>query len=193
MTRHTQREQEPTSFFAFLSVISCTIGLLMLVLVSVTVASFWVAEQVLEIPTQEDGSFARGRIYVECSAQGLIVHPDETVVSLKDLEDPAQWLNGPYGKCLKTLNRRQHDGSAHFLIRPGGLAVFRRAMGYALQAGGGTTDQVKNGQAVFSVGEQLMALPGPIRAIKGGKAPGGGSAGTQPSAAKSHSAAEAAP
>ena len=86
MIRHPQREREPTSFFAFLSVISCTIGLLMLVLVSVTVASFWGAEQVLEVPTQEDGSFVRGRIYVECTAEGLIVHPDETVVSVEDLK-----------------------------------------------------------------------------------------------------------
>jgi len=166
MIRHPQREQEPTSFFAFLSVISCTIGLLMLVLVSVTVTSFWGAEQVLEIPTQDDGSFVRGRIYVECTAKGLIVHPDETVVSLKDLEDPARWIDGPYGKCLMTLIRRERDGSAHFFIRPGGLAVFRRAISYALEAGGGTVDDVKSGRAVFSVGQQLMASPGPIRAVK---------------------------
>ncbi|MGD9127045.1 MAG: hypothetical protein PVH19_06670 [Planctomycetia bacterium] len=167
MIRHPQRNQEPTAFFAFLSVISCTIGLLMLVLVSVTVTSFWGAEQVLEVPAQANGSFMPGRIFIECKEEGLVVHPDERIVTMEDLEDPARWQEGPYGKCLMTLIRRQRDGSAHFFIRPGGLTVFRKAMAYALEAGGGTVEDVKNGRAVFTVGQQLLTLPGPIRAIKG--------------------------
>jgi hypothetical protein len=190
MIRHPPREEEPTSFFAFLSVVSCTIGLLMLVLVLVTVTSFWGAEQVLEVPTQKDGSFVRGRIYVECTADGLIVHPDETVVSLKDLEDPARWIDGPYGKCLIALIRRQRDGSAHFLIRPGGLAVFRTAIAYAREAGGGTVDDVKSGRAVFSVGQQLMELPGPIRAVQRAEPVGSESGASVP---RSRSAGEEGP
>jgi hypothetical protein len=190
MIRHPQREEEPMSLFSFLSVVSCTIGLLMLVLVLVTVTSLWGAKQVLEIPTQKDGSFVRGRIYVECTADGLIVHPDQTVVTLKDLDDPARWVDGPYGKCLMALIRRQRDGSAHFLIRPGGLAVFRTAIAYAREAGGGTVDDVKSGRAVFSVGEQLIELPGPIRTVTRAKPV---SDETSESASRSRSAREKRP
>lgn len=164
MIRHVERDHEPTPFMAFLSVIMCTIGLLMLVLVGVAVTSFWGAEQVIvEVPSVDGGSASPGRIYVECADDGLVVHPEEIVVSLEDLEDPARWINGPYGRCLIELRRRGDGGSVHFLVRRGGLAVFRKALGYAFAAGGGTTDAVARGEAVFSIGRQLVLMPGTIR------------------------------
>lgn len=163
MIRRTTRRSEAIAFIAFLDVMSCTIGVLMLILVGVTMHSFWGAEQVIEIPSEAGAGLSVGRIYVECTKEGLLVHPDDIVIALDDLEDPNAWIDGPYGQCLTELRKRGSGGSAHFLVRRGGLAVFRRALGYALAAGGGTVDDVRAGQAMFSIGQQAIVMPGPVR------------------------------
>lgn len=165
MIRHAQQRTEAVSFFPFLSVILCTIGLLMFVLAGVTVVSFWGAEQVIvDVRQLEDGKPGFGRVYVECLARGLLVHPGETMVSADALEDSDRWLDSRFGLCLGRL--ATGGGSLYFLVRPKGLAVFRRALGYAFSAGGGTATAVADGRARFSVGHQMVLLPGPIKVLR---------------------------
>ena len=164
MIRHSQQRAEAISFFSFLSVILCTIGLLMFVLAGVTVVSFWGAEQVIvDVRQLKDGKPGFGRVYVECLARGLLVHPGEALVPADALEDKDRWLDGPFGLCLSKLSA---GGSLFFLVRPQGIAVFRRALGYAFSAGGGTATAVADGRARFSVGHQMVLLPGPIRVVR---------------------------
>lgn len=171
MIPRPKNQDDPIPFFAFLSVVSCTIGLLMFVLAGITVASFWRAEQVVvDDRTRGPGVPAKGRIYVECRPDGLIVHPEKIVVSLDDLDDPGRWVEGPYGRCLTRLVREGRGGSVYFLVRRGGVSVFRKALEYALAAGGGTVDAVARGDALFSVGRQLVAMPGGIQVTRGDRA-----------------------
>jgi hypothetical protein len=165
MIRHARSSGEPLSFFGFLSVISCVIGLLMFVLVCITVVSFWGAEVVVEVPSVVSGLPGKGTIYVECTGEGLLVHPEKDVNTLEDLDDPALWVRGPYGRCLAQLRTNKRGGTVHFLIREDGLPVFRKALSYALVAGGGTADAVSHGSALFSIGQQLVTMPGPIRVV----------------------------
>ena len=165
MIRYARHGEEGISFFAFLSVISCTIGVLVVVLVCVTITSFWGAELVVEpIDLPSTGSDAGpGRIYVECRADGLIVHPHDLIVSLDDLEDPSRWIGGPYGQALSDVSSHRGAGSVFFLVRRGGLPVFRKALGYAMAVGGGTAEDSEQGTATFSIGQQRVTMPGPIR------------------------------
>lgn len=166
MIRHTQPREEAISFVAFLSVVSCTIGLLIFVLVGVTVVSFWGAEQVVvEVKGTGHGRPGAGRIYVECRPDGLIVHPDKVVVSLQDLEDPSRWIEGPFGKCLSKLTSSGRGGSVFFLVRRGGFPVYRKTLEYTLTFGGGTVEAVSRGDALFSIGHQLVVMPGALRVV----------------------------
>lgn len=165
MIRHSRRQGEAISFFAFLSVISCTIGALMVVLVCVSVTSFFGAKQSPVLPSKGDKP-GWGVIYVECDAEGLRVHPDDVLVSRKEVEDPHQWSDGPFGQCLRKVRSHGADGAVYFLIRRGGIPVFRTALGYAVALGGGTTDAVQQGDALFSIGQQLVVMPGAIRVAK---------------------------
>jgi len=174
MIKHKVQQDEAMSFFAFMSIISCAIGLLIFVLVGVTIVSFWGAEQVItDVRQSKDGRAGVGRIYVECRAEGLLVHPNKTVVSAADLEDPTRWLDSPYGECLSRLSGGKQAGSIFFLVRSDGLAVFRKALGYAFVAGGGTGEAVTEGRARFTMGHQIVTMPGPIRVVQreGEKAP----------------------
>lgn len=165
MIRHSRRQGETISFFSFLSVISCTIGALMVVLVCVSVTSFLGAEQTPVPPTQGDKP-AWGVVYVECLNDGLRVHPDDVIVSREELEDLHRWSDGPFGQCLRKVRSHGVDGAVYFLIRRGGIPVFRTALGYAVGLGGGTTEAVQQGDAEFSIGQQLVVMPGAIRVPK---------------------------
>ena len=167
MIRHRQRLSETISFFSFLSVISCTIGLLMFVLAGVTVVSFWGAEQVIiEIQQQKGGAVGFGRVYVECRREGLVVYPTEELVRAEDLAHPTRWYDSEYARVLARLSTRQRAGSLYFLVRPKGFPVFRRALGYAFASGGGTADAVAGGSAKFTIGHQMVLMPGPIRILR---------------------------
>jgi len=162
--RHPRRDSETISFLSFLSVVSCTIGVLMFVLAGVTVVSFWGAEQVvMDVRQVGDGRPGFGRVYVECRASGLILHPRGKRVSAEELAAPRQWTAGPFGECLGRLSGAGRGGSLFFLVRPRGFAVFRQALSYAFAAGGGTADAVADGRARFSVGHQMVRMPGAIR------------------------------
>lgn len=165
MIRHTQAAAEAMSLFSFLSVITCTIGPLMLVLVCTSVLSFWGADVQLELPSVKGGDANRKRIFVECRKDGLAVLTDEyeAVVTVQDLEDPQRWLRGPYGRCLSALVNGRGGGALHFVIRRDGMAVYRKAYEYALAVGGGTSDQVAARCAAFSIGRQLVLRPGALR------------------------------
>ena len=166
MIRHATRPTEAISFFSFLSVILCTIGLLMFVLAGITVVSFWGAEQVVvDLPQMQEGRPGFGRIYVECRARSLLVHPSEDAVRAEDLDDPRRWASSPFGQCLTRLSTGKAS-SLFFLVRPKGLAVFRKALSYAFAAGGGTADAADAGRARFSVGHQMVTMPGPIRVVR---------------------------
>lgn len=75
------------------------------------------------------GDPGSGRIYVECRSDGLLVHPDEVVVTREELDDPVRWIDGPFGRCLTQVRSRGPGGSVYFLVRRGGIPVFRRAVG----------------------------------------------------------------
>jgi len=140
---------------------------LLLVLVGVTVVSFWGAEQVVDIRSVDGGKPGEGRVYVECRPDGVIVHPHRQVLTLADLDDPQRWGRSPFGRCLAGLSSGHHGGSVYFLVRPKGLTVYRKALTFAFAAGGGTADAVAQGRARFAIGQQMVFMPGPVRVAQG--------------------------
>lgn len=167
MIRHVPQRMEVISFFGFLSIVNCAIGLLLFVLVGVTLVSFWGAEQViLETESSKGGQPGFGRTYIECRSSGLVIHPEQAETPRENLEDSARWLETPFGECLGKLASGQKEGSLFFLVRKDGLPTYRKALGYAFQAGGGTADAVREGQARFSLGYQMVTMPGPIRVVQ---------------------------
>ncbi len=165
MNRHPARPVGAIAFFPFLSVVSCTIGLLMFVLAAVTVLSFWGAEQVIfDIPQQPGGRPGGGRIYVECRREGIIVYPGEERVRSEALAHPSRWGRTAYGRALNDLAAGRAR-SLYFFVRPKGIQAFRRALAYAYAAGGGTADAAARGAARFPIGCQILFMPGPIRVV----------------------------
>lgn len=170
MIPHPKRQPATISFFSFLSVVSCTIGLLMFVLAGVTVVSFWGAEQVvMDIKQQPGGKPGFGRVYIECRPEGLIVYPRQELVRASVLARATSWYDSAFGRVLARLARGR-GGSLYFLVRPKGLPVFRLALGYTYAAGGGTSDAVAAGAAKFPIGHQMVLMPGPIRIVSGKEA-----------------------
>ena len=139
----------------------------MFVLAAVTVVSFWGAEQIImEINQRKDGAPGLGRMYVECRRGGLLVYPGEREASAEELAHPTRWHDGAFGRTLSRLSGGSRSGSLYFLVRPKGFPVFRRALGYAFAAGGGTADAVAAGRAKFAIGHQMVLMPGLIKIVR---------------------------
>jgi hypothetical protein len=154
MARGRQRSGPAVSLFSFLDILAGLIGTLTLIISGMTVFAMTTSEQILKLEDVE--ASAKKPRFVECSRDGLILHPERVAVPLADLDQD----DGPWQTELAAVARNKARQYVLFLIRPDGLRSFDRAKAMADASG-------------IDVGYDPVYSAGPVRLVppEGGRTP----------------------
>jgi biopolymer transport protein ExbD len=119
--RITKRSVTEIELFPFLSVLACTIGVLILLIIVLMAQTFTNQRQVTIIAKTENGQNQNKQPrYIECRSDGIIIHPGEEFVSLTA-------LNLSYSPLQTLLEEVKTNRDTQYLIvaiRPDGIEVF---------------------------------------------------------------------
>ena len=122
MPRSRRKSAEITlDLFPFLSILACTIGTLILLIIVMTTQSMGDQQQVTIIAKQEKGqNNQKSPRYWEASEKGVILYPQKTLVPLKDLK------TSPVLKAaLEQLGKNRDKEYLIMAVRPGGIETFQ--------------------------------------------------------------------
>ena len=108
------------SLFPFLDILASAIGTMALVIAGVSSLLLSQANQIVDPSPNGTGLKPR---YVECRAEGLLIHPERTEVSLDELADK----ENAWDALLAELQPRRYWEYVIFLVRPDGLEAFEKA------------------------------------------------------------------
>lgn len=119
--KRRRRSRVSPSLFPFLSVLLCAMGVLIVVISGQNLLAVGGGvDQALEIGS---GTFeGKEAIYIECRAEGILIYPDKTAVSLEAIrnEEPgSEWM-----RLLAQLEQHREEQYLVFLIRPEGTEVY---------------------------------------------------------------------
>ncbi|MBC5797767.1 MAG: hypothetical protein ACKO9I_00590 [Sphaerospermopsis kisseleviana] len=119
--RITKRSVTEIELFPFLSVLACTIGVLILLIIVLMAQTFSNQRQVTIVARTENGQNQNKQPrYIECRSDGIIIHPGEEFVSLTA-------LNLSYSPLQTLLEEVKVNRDTQYLIvaiRPDGIEVF---------------------------------------------------------------------
>ncbi len=109
--------------FPFLSILACTIGTLILLIIVLTTQVFSNNREITLVATSEGGK-NRGKTprYIECRADGILIHPSQKFV-------PSHQLTTDNSSLSKLLSELQQNRDREYLIvamRPDGIDVFQK-------------------------------------------------------------------
>ena len=107
--------------FPFLSVLVCTIGTLILLIIVVTSQILSNQRQVTIIARSESGqNQTKIPRYIECQGNGIIIHPSQDLVLKEDIDSPSSALR----RLLDEVSSRRNEEYLIVAIRPDGIDVF---------------------------------------------------------------------
>lgn len=123
-----RRRQSSTSkieieLFPFLSVLACTIGSLILLIVVITTQTFSSQKEITIIAQGEKGgNVTKKPHYIECRHDGVVIHPSQEFVSKDELQSS-------YSALTRLINNVAMNRDREYLIvavRPDGIDVFKQ-------------------------------------------------------------------
>ncbi|MBD2667234.1 hypothetical protein B6N60_04841 [Richelia sinica FACHB-800] len=121
--RITKRSATEIELFPFLSVLACTIGVLILLIIVLMAQTFSNQRQVTIVARTENGqNQSKQPRYIECRSDGIIIYPGEKFVSINT-------LNFSYSLLKTLLEEVKINRDKQYLIvaiRPDGIEVFKQ-------------------------------------------------------------------
>ncbi len=119
--RISNRAATEIELFPFLSVLFCTIGVLILLLIVLTAQTFSNQRQITIVAKTENGqNQTKQPRYIECRGDGIVVYPSEKFVALTE-------INNSYSPLQTLLAEVKENRDKQYLIvaiRPDGIKVF---------------------------------------------------------------------
>lgn len=109
--------------FPFLSILACTIGTLILLIIVLTTQSL--SQQEVVIVAKEDGKGVNGQKnprYIECRENGVIVHPSEELIPVSQLQKP----DSPLQKLIAQVKANRDREYLIVALRPNAIDVFNQ-------------------------------------------------------------------
>lgn len=124
MRRRIKHSKIETELFPFLSVLACTIGSLILLIIVVSTESLSDKREVTIIAENEEGGLNRKKQprYIECQEDGVIIYPNETFVHTDKLDQPDSALI----KLIEEVKEKQDQEYVIVAVRPSGIDVFQQ-------------------------------------------------------------------
>jgi biopolymer transport protein ExbD len=123
--RRRLRNQSPITIelFPFLSILACTIGTLILLIIVITTQVFSNNREITIIATSEDGTNrTKTPRYIECRKDGVLLHPSQTFVPEYQLTAS----NSSLSQLLSELRRNKDKEYLIVAVRPDGIEVFQK-------------------------------------------------------------------
>ena len=116
---HRTNSTQDIELFPFLSVLFCTIGTLILIVILMVVQASASNKKVKIVA--RDGSVSVSKIprYIECQSEGVVIHPSKQFISVEDLDN----AYSPFNDYLDEVE--QANEYLIVAIRPDGVEVFQ--------------------------------------------------------------------
>ena len=136
MSRRTIRRKQQTEveLFPFLSVLACTIGTLILLIIVLTTQALEPQEAVIVAKTDEDSGGSNQNktpIYIEARENGFMLHPDKKFAPRADLYDEESLLR----RTIATIEANKDKQYLILILRPDGLEMFDKARNLVREKG----------------------------------------------------------
>lgn len=113
----------PLQLLPFLSVVACTLGTIILLIIIIATKVATDAQQtLLALPENQNSNVEptdKQAVYVECQEEGVIIYPGNQFVSMNEIDDP----NSAFQQLLSQV-KTQENYIVYFLVRPSGVSVF---------------------------------------------------------------------
>jgi biopolymer transport protein ExbD len=107
--------------FPFLSVLVCTIGVLILLIIVLMAQTFSNQRQITIVAKSENGQNQNKQPrYIECRSDGIILYPSEEFVALSEINSYAS----PLQALLQEVKANRDQQYLIVAIRPDGIKVF---------------------------------------------------------------------
>ncbi len=125
MRRRTfSRQNTDVELFPFLSILACTIGTLILLIIVLT--SQALDKQEVRIVARNEGekgiNESKNPRYIECRKDGVILHPSQIFVPQEELQSP----NSPLQELIKMIKINRNTEYLIIAVRPNGIDVFNQ-------------------------------------------------------------------
>ena len=133
--RHNNRKQQANvELFPFLSVLACTIGTLILLIIVLTTQALEPQEAKVVPKTEEDSKGAnktKTPLYIECREDGFVMHPSKEFAPRADLYDE----KSPLRKMVADLKAQKEEKYLIVILRPDGIEMFNKIRGLVAKEG----------------------------------------------------------
>lgn len=120
---HKQRAE--VELFPFLSVLACTIGTLILLIIVLTTQALEPQEAIIVAKTEKDSKGANKKktpLYIECREDGFVLHPSKEFAPRADLYDE----KSPLRKTIAKLKANKDEQYLIVILRPDGIEMFNK-------------------------------------------------------------------
>lgn len=120
-----QKKRTEVELFPFLSVLACTIGTLILLIIVMTTQALEPQEAVVVAKTDEDSEGAnktKTPLYIECRQDGFVLHPDKEFAPRADFYDQ----ESSFRKMIANLKANKDKQYLIVILRPDGLEMFNK-------------------------------------------------------------------
>ena len=109
--------------FPFLSILACTIGTLILLIIVLTTQALNKQEVTIVAKGEEKGvNKTKTPRYIECRDDGVVLHPSKTFVPRADILD----VNSPVRQLLAELKANKDKQYLIVALRPDGIDMFNQ-------------------------------------------------------------------
>ena len=127
MSRRNLYRKRPTEveLFPFLSVLACTIGTLILLIIVLTTQALEPQEAVVVAKIDENSKGAnktKTPLYIESREDGFVLHPSKEFAPRADLYDS----KSPLRKTIANLKANKDKQYLILILRPDGLEMFEK-------------------------------------------------------------------
>ena len=120
-----RKQQTEVELFPFLSVLACTIGTLILLIIVLTTQALEPQEAKVVAKTEEDSKGANQKktpLYIECREDGFVLHPSKKFAPRADIYDQ----KSPLRKMIAELKTQKEEKYLIVILRPDGLEMFNK-------------------------------------------------------------------
>ncbi|MEL6502419.1 MAG: hypothetical protein AAFV28_02230 [Cyanobacteria bacterium J06635_13] len=121
-----RKQQTEVELFPFLSVLACTIGTLILLIIVLTTQALEPQEAVVVAKADEDSqgsNQSKTPLYLEARENGFIIHPSKQFAPRADLYDE----ESPLRQTIAQLKANRDEQYLILILRPDGLEMFEKA------------------------------------------------------------------
>ncbi|MGF1481195.1 MAG: hypothetical protein ACFB4I_17205 [Cyanophyceae cyanobacterium] len=120
-----QRISRPATridLFPFLSILACTIGTLILLIIVITTQTFGSSREVTIVAESESGvNQTKSPRYIECREDGVVLHPSLEFVPQEQIDQP----NSALTELIVEVSNNRDSEYLIVAVRPDGIEVFQ--------------------------------------------------------------------